>query len=108
MNDKIVLKSNNPELVTKVQSFAQSLGVEFETQSESSNVIQLPTQKTVEVTNKSTQSISEVEKTAILQAIQNSNGNLTQAALKLEIGRATLYRKMSQYNIEKNVFKKSA
>lgn len=108
MNDKIVLKSNNPEVVSKVQAFAQSLGVAFESQTEASNVIQLPTQKTTETVSSVTQSMSEVEKSAILKAIENSQGNLTQAARKLDIGRATLYRKMQQYSIEKNAFKKSA
>ena len=111
MNDKIVLKSNNPEVVSKVQAFAQSIGVAFENQAEASNVIQLPSpaQKNSDsMASSVTQSMPEVEKNAILKAIENSKGNLTQAAKKLDIGRATLYRKMQQYNIEKNAFKKSA
>jgi hypothetical protein len=44
--------------------------------------------------------INELEAVAIQNAIQNFNGNLTEAAKALGIGRATLYRKVKQYNID--------
>ena len=44
--------------------------------------------------------INELESVAIQNAIQSFNGNLTEAAKALGIGRATLYRKVKQYNID--------
>lgn len=46
------------------------------------------------------QTINELESVAIQNAIYNFNGNLTEAAKALGIGRATLYRKVKQYNID--------
>jgi transcriptional regulator of acetoin/glycerol metabolism len=46
------------------------------------------------------QTINELESVAIQNAIQNFGGNLTEAAKALGIGRATLYRKVKQYNID--------
>ena len=44
--------------------------------------------------------INELESIAIENAINEYNGNLTEAAKALGIGRATLYRKVKQYNID--------
>lgn len=44
--------------------------------------------------------INELESEAIEKAIHEFNGNLTEAAKALGIGRATLYRKVKQYNID--------
>ena len=46
------------------------------------------------------QTIDQLESNAIRQAIGNFRGNLTEAAKALGIGRATLYRKVKQYNID--------
>ena len=43
--------------------------------------------------------IEQVERTAIVQALAEADGNKTQAARILEIGRATLYRKMRTYGL---------
>ena len=48
------------------------------------------------------QTIDEMESEAIRTAIENFKGNLTEAAKALGIGRATLYRKVKQYNIDPN------
>ena len=45
-------------------------------------------------------SMVEVEKQAISDAIMECHGNLTEAARELGIGRATLYRKIKQYDID--------
>lgn len=45
-------------------------------------------------------SMNEIESQAIVNAIQEYKGNLTEAAKALGIGRATLYRKVKQYNID--------
>jgi DNA-binding NtrC family response regulator len=44
--------------------------------------------------------INELESLAIENAIHEFGGNLTEAAKALGIGRATLYRKVKQYNID--------
>ncbi|MEQ1665072.1 MAG: helix-turn-helix domain-containing protein [Bdellovibrionales bacterium] len=44
--------------------------------------------------------INELESVAIQNAIMSFNGNLTEAAKALGIGRATLYRKVKQYKID--------
>lgn len=48
----------------------------------------------------SVQKISSMEASAIENAISQFKGNLTEAARALGIGRATLYRKVKQYNID--------
>ena len=45
------------------------------------------------------QIIAEVEKSAITEALDNHNNNLSEVAKKLDIGRSTLYRKLEQYGI---------
>lgn len=50
--------------------------------------------------------INELEAVAIQNAIHNFNGNLTEAAKALGIGRATLYRKVKQYNIDPSMARK--
>lgn len=47
-----------------------------------------------------TLNIDALEKAAILEALRQSNGNLTQAMKMLGIGRTTLYRKLKQYGLE--------
>jgi transcriptional regulator of acetoin/glycerol metabolism len=44
--------------------------------------------------------MNEIESQAIESAIFEYKGNLTEAARALGIGRATLYRKVKQYNID--------
>ena len=52
------------------------------------------------VNDKKVHTINELESIAIENAINEYNGNLTEAAKALGIGRATLYRKVKQYNID--------
>ena len=49
---------------------------------------------------KSVSTINDLESMAIKNAIFEYKGNLTEAAKALGIGRATLYRKVKQYNID--------
>ena len=49
------------------------------------------------------ESIHEIEARAIENAILVFRGNLTEAAKALGIGRATLYRKVKQYNIDPSI-----
>ncbi len=50
--------------------------------------------------NRNVLPMNEVEAQAIRNAILEYKGNLTEAAKVLGIGRATLYRKIKQYNID--------
>lgn len=47
--------------------------------------------------------LEEVEKMEIIRALNKCDGNVTQAAIVLNIGRATLYRKIKKYNILSHV-----
>lgn len=50
--------------------------------------------------------MNELESKAIENAIAQFRGNLTEAAKALGIGRATLYRKVKQYQIDPSVARK--
>lgn len=63
------------------------------------NVLQFPTPGANSPDNK-IQKMDELEAHAIENAIVQYKGNLTEAAKALGIGRATLYRKVKQYNID--------
>ena len=52
------------------------------------------------VSASSVETINDMESRAIENAIHMYKGNLTEAAKALGIGRATLYRKVKQYNID--------
>ena len=52
---------------------------------------------------RSVATINQLESVAIENAIAAFKGNLTEAAKALGIGRATLYRKVKQYNIDPSV-----
>ncbi len=45
-------------------------------------------------------SFEKIKETAIRQALKNTNGNIAEAAKKLKIGRATLYRLVEKYKIQ--------
>ena len=62
-----------------------------------SNVIPFPGPKANNELKGKVQTINELESIAIENAIYEYNGNLTEAAKALGIGRATLYRKVKQY-----------
>ncbi len=72
---------NNPQTGAKILQFPQPVPVETEA-------------------NKRVRTINELENLAIENAINEYNGNLTEAARALGIGRATLYRKVKQFNID--------
>lgn len=55
---------------------------------------------------KSVSTMNDLESMAIKNAIFEFKGNLTEAAKALGIGRATLYRKVKQYNIDPSLARK--
>lgn len=93
--DKIVLTTNNPALVEKVEAFAKLLSVDFQVQANEATVLPFtaPAPPTVGMT------MEQLECEAISKAIVAHKGNLSEAAKSLNIGRATLYRKVKQYQI---------
>lgn len=117
---KFYLVSEDYLLIQKVRTFCMSEGLDLEVYSEQewknrnssdystslskghssvgeSNVIPFPTN------HKAVPTMNEIESEAIEKAIFEFNGNLTEAAKALGIGRATLYRKVKQYNIDPNL-----
>ncbi|MNK07455.1 Limonene hydroxylase [compost metagenome] len=67
------------------------------------NVLAFPTPS---VTSANVQKMEELEAHAIENAIVQYKGNLTEAAKALGIGRATLYRKVKQYQIDPSAARK--
>lgn len=67
---------------------------------EGAKILPFPTGGQRVDSNGRVQTINELEAQAIESAIHEFNGNLTEAAKALGIGRATLYRKVKQYNID--------
>lgn len=63
----------------------------------SNNVVQFPQ---AQKTSSSVLKMDDIEAQAISSAIEAYNGNLTEAAKALGIGRATLYRKVKQYHLD--------
>ncbi len=66
---------------------------------EGAKILQFPQPSAMNDENK-VRTINELESIAIENAIHEFSGNLTEAAKALGIGRATLYRKVKQYNID--------
>lgn len=76
---------------------------------EGAKILQFPQPSPVTSDDKKVRTINELESIAIENAIHEFGGNLTEAAKALGIGRATLYRKVKQYNIDpSNARKKRA
>lgn len=73
-----------------------------------SNVLPFPTptSTTTNVNGDRVATMDELESKAIENAILQFRGNLTEAAKALGIGRATLYRKVKQYQIDPSVARK--
>ncbi len=67
------------------------------------NVLQFPNGAN---SQSAVQKMEALEAQAIENAILQYKGNLTEAAKALGIGRATLYRKVKQYNIDPSVARK--
>ena len=51
------------------------------------------------VSNADTLNLDEVEKSAVIKAIQLHNGNISKAAEELGLTRASLYRRMEKYGL---------
>lgn len=117
-----VVVSDDHALVQKAQQFGQMHGVQVQvvspekweagggkpgelpsgTHGEGAKVLPFPGSQTGTGVDprRSVATINQLEANAIENAIAAFKGNLTEAAKALGIGRATLYRKVKQYNID--------
>ncbi len=101
---------NDPEFRKKVGGNVPSLTVGTAPIDEGAKILPFPgaggghQQDTA--TGGKVRTINELESIAIENAIHEYNGNLTEAAKALGIGRATLYRKVKQYNIDPSAARK--
>lgn len=118
-HSKVIVVSDDHEVIQKARNFAYQAGLTLEVFSISqweeenrgkgsfhkippgqgmrNNIIAFPSHQTAD--HKKVKTINELESVAIENAIHEYFGNLTEAAKALGIGRATLYRKVKQYNI---------
>lgn len=96
---KMVLTGAPSDVVTKAEEFAKQHGLEFEVGTGLSLVSGSVEGKVLSFQPAQDRPISEMEKDAIQAAVDRYRGNLTEAAKVLGIGRATLYRKIKEYQI---------
>lgn len=131
----VYIVSDDSNVIQRTRAFCQSQGLEVQVYSPDewktkmnkdegqlatgnqnfqtdSNVIPFPSHKvseshvTLSQGGGRVKTINELESIAIENAINEFNGNLTEAAKALGIGRATLYRKVKQYSIDPTMARK--
>ncbi|MEO0335162.1 MAG: helix-turn-helix domain-containing protein [Pseudomonadota bacterium] len=92
---------NDPEFRKNVGGDVPSLTVGTAPVDQGAKILPFPgTSAPSQGASAKVRTINELESIAIENAIHEYNGNLTEAAKALGIGRATLYRKVKQYNID--------
>ena len=126
VRSKFIIVSDEQDVVQRAKAFASSNGVACEVFSTSEweakstmpslSTGQSPVDSGAKILpfpgvagttgGKKVQTINELESVAIERAIHEYNGNLTEAAKALGIGRATLYRKVKQYSIDPSAARK--
>ena len=95
----------NPSFRSQVQT-ETVLSTGAGTKENTAKIYPFPVQARTENAGKGgagTMTMDELESVAITNAIIQHKGNLTEAAKALGIGRATIYRKIKQYNIDPQV-----
>ena len=124
---KLFIVSDDMQFVERAKTFCNSQGVDYEVNTpeeweqtssttltmgqnpvnEGATVIPFPGAQMPQAQHKPrVHTINELESHAIEKAIFEFNGNLTEAAKALGIGRATLYRKVKQYSIDPSLARK--
>lgn len=130
VRSQFIVVSDDQALIQKAQQFGQMHGVPVQVQSpeqQSATVTELPSLVAgmssvggngegakvlpfpgpqAQDTRRGVATINQLESVAIENAIAAFKGNLTEAAKALGIGRATLYRKVKQYNIDPSMARK--
>ncbi len=90
---------NDPQARGRLMGDVPALSVGMNPINEGAKILHFP-QPSASEDDKKVRTINELESIAIENAIHEFGGNLTEAAKALGIGRATLYRKVKQYNID--------
>jgi transcriptional regulator of acetoin/glycerol metabolism len=131
VRSQFIVVSDDQALIQKAQAFGQMHGVQVQVQSpeqfgtQTADVVSLvpghgavttngtgegakvlPFPSPSADTRRGVATINQLESVAIENAIAAFKGNLTEAAKALGIGRATLYRKVKQYNIDPSMARK--
>lgn len=92
---------NSPGFAHSLTGDVMPLTVGSHPVTEGAKILQFPTGgQSAQSSDGRVATMNELESVAIQNAIHSFNGNLTEAAKALGIGRATLYRKVKQYNID--------
>ncbi|MGE0526001.1 MAG: helix-turn-helix domain-containing protein [Bdellovibrionales bacterium] len=92
---------NDPSSRARLMGEVPALSVGSNPVTEGAKILHFPQPSTGGAyEDKKVRTINELESIAIENAIHEFGGNLTEAAKALGIGRATLYRKVKQYNID--------
>ena len=109
---RLILVGQNKLHIKKAENFAKENHFKFHSYSEeewatleeidqyiqeeelSKQIINLPVGKKATIS-----SLDELESETIKTVVQNTNGNMVEAARILKIARATLYRKMEKYGL---------
>lgn len=91
---------NDPSSRSRLMGEVPALSVGMNPITEGAKILQFPQPSLSNEEDKKVRTINELESIAIENAIHEFGGNLTEAAKALGIGRATLYRKVKQYNID--------
>ena len=107
---KMILISSDPKVIESAAQWADKNQCEFEHSKDDNedfsadNVV--PIQKDIFLpagqrhSSLYLKSLGEVQTEAIRQALSAAKGNISKASKILNIGRATIYRKIKQYNID--------
>lgn len=91
---------NDPSQRARLMGDVPALSVGLNPINEGAKILQFPQPNMGGDGEGKVRTINELESIAIENAIHEFGGNLTEAAKALGIGRATLYRKVKQYNID--------
>lgn len=91
---------NDPNQRMRLMGEMPALSAGLNPLAEGAKILQFPQPSMSSEADKKVRTINELESFAIENAINEYGGNLTEAAKALGIGRATLYRKVKQYNID--------
>lgn len=91
---------NDPQARVRLAGDVPALTAGMSPVNDGAKILQFPQPSSSSADDKKVRTINELESIAIENAIHEFGGNLTEAAKALGIGRATLYRKVKQYNID--------
>ena len=118
MDDKLILVSSDENLIKQAREWAEQKGLEFTQKAPAesaeeqgaaleaaNNVVPISEGLVLPSGRRdcdlSLKSFDDVQKEAVQKALNVSKGNISQVSKILNIGRATVYRKIRQYQIDR-------